>query len=147
MFKRITKKQKKREEEEELGLDDDTRQMFGLQDTDSDESSSQSDSDSDNKSDREGVARMRSEWLAAEAGSSGDEDDGDEEGLDIELDDDPPISLEEATKNPIYHVPSEGLRDVRACITCPKKLLKNDKMVQVHLSSAVRWSIPSSTGA
>ena len=144
MFKRITKKQKKREEEEELDLDDDTRQMFGLQETDSDESSSQSDSDSDNKSDREGVASMRTEWLAAEAGSSGDEDDGDE-GLDI--DDDPPISLEEAAKNPIYHVPSEGLRDVRACITCPKKLLKNDKMVQVHLSSAVRWSIPSSTGA
>ncbi|KAL5486132.1 hypothetical protein ACEPAI_7176 [Sanghuangporus weigelae] len=138
MFKRVTKKQKKREQEEELGLDDDTRQMFGLQDTDSDESSSQSNSESDDELDRgEAEADIRTEWLAAEGSSSEDENDSDEEGLDLEsIDDDPPISLAEAVKNPIYHISSEKLNDERACITCPKKLLKNEKMVELHLSSA-----------
>ncbi|KAL5525659.1 hypothetical protein ACEPAG_6995 [Sanghuangporus baumii] len=138
MFKRVTKKQKKREQEEDLGLDDDTRQMFGLQDTDSDESSSQSDSESDNELDRgENEADIRTEWLAAEGASSEDENDSDEEGLELEsIDDDPPISLAEAVKNPIYHISSEKLNDERACITCPKKLLKNEKMVELHLSSA-----------
>ncbi|KAL5504257.1 hypothetical protein ACEPAH_8331 [Sanghuangporus vaninii] len=138
MFKRVTKKQKKREQEEELGLDDDTRQMFGLQDTDSDESSSQSDSESDDEPDRsEAEADIRTEWLAAEGSSSEDENDSDEEGLDLEsMDDEPPVSLAEAVKHPIYHISSEKLKDERACITCPKKLLKNEKMVELHLSSA-----------
>ena len=47
MFKRIEKKAKKRKRDEELGLDDEAKQVLGLQDTDSDESESDSDLGSD----------------------------------------------------------------------------------------------------
>ncbi|KAI5116399.1 hypothetical protein M0805_005867 [Coniferiporia weirii] len=145
MFKRLTRKQERIEREEELGLDDETKQVLGMHDTDSDESDTDSDSDSDLDSDLdagseldgEGVdAQMRMEWLAAEGGGSEDEDESDEEGLDLdeELDDEPPVVLSEALKNPIYLVSMDP--DVRACIACPKKLLKNGRMVEVHIESA-----------
>ena len=74
MFKRIEKKAKKRKRDEKLGLDDEAKQVLGLQDTDSDESESDSDlgsslgsdsgggedgSDSDSGSE----AEMLTEWL------------------------------------------------------------------------------------
>lgn len=150
MFKRITKKQKKQEIDDELGLDEDTKQMFGMHDTDSDESnSSDSEEDSDlsdggsdldDDLDRNSTADMTMEWLDAAREGSEDEDDTDEEGLDLDeqLDDEPPLPLSEAVKNPIYLVSMD--QDIRACIACPSKLLKNNKMVELHIESAVRWS-------
>ncbi|KAF8720860.1 hypothetical protein AX14_010647 [Amanita brunnescens Koide BX004] len=43
MFKRIEKRLKRREEERQLGIDDETRDILGLNDTDSEESESDSD--------------------------------------------------------------------------------------------------------
>lgn len=144
MFKRLAKSQEKRERNEELGLED------------TDESSSESDTDSENSDLGDGagigsddeldggsVADMKMEWLAADREGSEEEDDSDEEGLD--LDDQtghPRMKLSEAVKNPIYTASTE--RDERACAVCPKKKLKNSKMVEVHIASVVRWSNLSS---
>lgn len=161
MFKRIEKKQKKREREEELGLDDETKQMFGLNDTDSDESSSSSSASSSSESgssssgssssdddnlDKGPASDMKTEWLAAEDADSGseDEDDSDEEG-GIDLNDvafnKPNLTIKEAVKDPIYL--SRPDKDWHACLVCPKKMLKCAKQVELHLASAVRWPIPN----
>ena len=143
MFKRIEKKAKKRKRDEELGLDDEAKQVLGLQDTDSDESESDSDLGSDSgdgedgsDSDSGSEAEMLTEWLG-EDNDSGDELRSDEEGLDSEdeFEDDPPLSLGEATNDPIYQTSEDY--DMQACIVCPQKALKNPKMVEVHLQSTV----------
>jgi hypothetical protein len=51
-----------------------------------------------------------------------------------------PMILEEALRDPIYLVSLDP--EVKACITCPGKLLKNAKMSDIHLSSQVRDSAP-----
>ena len=134
MFKRITKRQDKQAQDEELGLDEDTKQMFGMQDTDSDETeTSDSGSDEENDSEaEEGPGGLKTEWLDAGVSDSGDEDEEDTERA--EFDDMVPISLSEAVKNPLY-VTHPGVNE---CIVCPNKKLKNDKMVEIHLRSAVR---------
>lgn len=142
MFKRVTKKEKKRVEEEELGLDDDMKEILGMHDTDSDESDSDSDSESGNSDDLEDEedeeeAGGRTRKASADDDSEDDEDgesDGDaEEGP-------PPLSVQEATKNPVYTISLDP--DVRGCIVCPGKLLKNNKMVELHVESVVRLTTP-----
>lgn len=152
MFKRIAKKVKRKERDEELGLDEETKQVLGLHDTDSDESESDSslgsDSDSDASEesdfDEGSEGDMKMEWLGAERYDSEEEGDSDDSGLDLEEDfdedEDPPMSLDEATKKPIYLTSTDP--DIHVCIVCPKKALKNAKMVEVHLKSAVRLIEP-----
>jgi hypothetical protein len=51
------------------------------------------------------------------------------------------MTLEEALRDPIYLVSMDP--EVKACVVCPGKLLKNFKMSGVHLSSHVRVSVRS----
>lgn len=137
MFKRIEKRIRKKEKEEELGLDEDTKEMLGMNDTDSDESSSSEDSSDEegkeirddmdeNASDEDDVSEMEEGVEEHTSESDPDSDDVDEE---------PPMSLSEALQNPIYLVCE--LPEVKACVVCPGKLLKNPVMIDIHLKSNV----------
>lgn len=154
MFKRMARKVKRKERDEELGLDEEAKQVLGLQDTDSDESEtdsevnsdlgSNSDSDASLDSDLDvgSDAGMKTEWLGAEGYGSEEDEGSDDDSLDLDFDDDedPPMTLVEATKKPIYLTSADP--DIHACIVCPKKALKNQKMVEVHLQSSVRSISP-----
>ncbi|KAJ7158496.1 hypothetical protein C8R46DRAFT_393131 [Mycena filopes] len=132
MFKRVEKRRRKQEEEEELGLDEDAKDVLGLNDTDSDES----ESDSENsESDAEGGAGVNEE---AEGEEGEDEDEGSSE--EEEEDDEPPISVAEALRDPVYVVSIQP--DVKACIVCPGKLLKKPEILTLHRASKAhdrRW--------
>ena len=89
MFKRIEKKQKRQAEIDELGLDENAKEMLGIQDTDSDESESESDAEASEDEMGPNVAEgdvslMTTEWL--DTGNSGSEDEEDSDmsfsGLD-----------------------------------------------------------------
>lgn len=127
MFKRVEKKRKKLEEEEELGIDEDMKGFMGFNDTDSDESASDSDSGSDEHSDVQS-----GEEDLEEAGY----EDGDEmEEDDASDDEETPILLSEALRDPIYIVSLDP--DVRACILCKGKVIKGTQMSTVHKASTV----------
>ncbi|KAJ7364357.1 hypothetical protein DFH08DRAFT_930319 [Mycena albidolilacea] len=130
MFKRVDKRRKRQEEEEELGLDEDMKEVLGLNDTDSDESDSDDNSESESEAD-DGADEVE--------GEEGDEED-DEDSSDEEGEEEPPISVEEALRDPVYVVSIEP--DVKACITCPGKLLKNAEILRLHRASKAhdrRW--------
>jgi hypothetical protein len=121
MFKRVEKRRRKKEEEEELGLDDDMKEVLGLQDTDSDESDSDSDSEQtsgivDAVEDIEGSWEEGGEGEGRKAGNA-------------------EISIEDALADPVYLVSLEP--DIKGCIVCPGKLLKHPKMIEVHKASNV----------
>ncbi len=113
MFKRVEKHRLKKEEEEILGIDD---EIMGLNDTDSEESTSESGL-SDNE---ENVA-----------GSM--ESDDSENSSGVENKDDPLLSVDQALHDPIYVV--SVYPEVKACIVCPGKHLKGQKMTQLHRTS------------
>lgn len=136
MFKRVEKRRRKKEEEEELGLDEDMKEVLGMQDTDSDES----DSDSDSDSDSERALDAGNEEGGSDAGDneeegaeiSSDEGDGDAEENEAKT---PGLSVQDALDDPVYLMSLEP--DVKACIVCPTKLLKHPKMIEVHKASNV----------
>ncbi|GJE94776.1 hypothetical protein PsYK624_109480 [Phanerochaete sordida] len=137
MFKRVQKRARKQEREEELGLDSEMKEVLGLQDTDSEESDSGS---SESGSDSEGESGE--DALGAEDDDAEEESEDEEglQGLEDESDEDsdsesefPPMSVTDAVSDPLYYVSLE--QDVRACILCPGKLLKNTRMADVHKSS------------
>ena len=139
MLKRVEKRRRKKEEEEKLGLDDDMKDILGLQDTDSDES----DSDSDRGS--EGSSGDGSEGDEGEDVGSEDEEanarrpileESEEETVNLEG---TAISIREALHDPIFIVSVQP--DIQACIVCPRKLLKNTKMTAVHRSSKASHSL------
>ena len=117
MFKRVDKRRRKKEEEDKLGLDEEMKEILGIQDTDSEESESESDDDDDEEEEPEGDVDGE---LVGE-----DEDEEEEE--------DPSITVSQALKDPVYIV--SILPDIKACIICPGKLLKSVKMVQLHRTS------------
>ncbi|KAF8529877.1 hypothetical protein JB92DRAFT_2860159 [Gautieria morchelliformis] len=123
MFKRVAKRARKREQEADLGLDEETKQVLGLQDTDSDESL---DSNSDSES--------HSEESDPGSESHGEELDPESELSDV---DGPPMSVMAAATDPLYDLPSATslTTDLRACVICPGKLIKNTQMAQTHLKS------------
>ncbi|KAH7926083.1 hypothetical protein BV22DRAFT_1104545 [Leucogyrophana mollusca] len=130
MFKRVERKRKKREEEEELGLDDEVKDIIGLNDTDSDESESdESDADSDTEDGPE------EEGAGGRSGEAGvdvlDSEESDEELNEAEGK--PPISIQEALKDPVYIVSLDP--DVKACLICKGKLIKSTQMAVVHKGS------------
>jgi len=135
MFKRVEKRRRKKEEEEELGLDEDMKEILGIQETDSEESASDSDDSDDGSSDgdedmeKDGVGE--GEVDEGEEGESEDEDAGQEEE-----EEDPNITVAQALNDPVYVV--SVLPEVKACVICPGKLLKGVKMVQTHRDSNVR---------
>lgn len=134
MFKRVQKRQRKQEEEEELGLDSEMKEVLGLHDTDSEESDSSSD---DESSGSEGKAEGEEGATSAEGhegGMSDVESDGRTEATEEE-DGFPLMSVTEAVSDPLYLVSMDP--EVRACILCTGKLLKNPRMADVHKSSKV----------
>lgn len=159
MFKRVTRKIEKQKKEEALGLDSEMKEVLGLQDTDSDESdSSEDDSDEpdDSSEDEDGDLSRHNRHhngrkpqqsytdeenteseARVESGSEGellDQDSADEDEEDQdESENGVPLSLEDAVEDPIYLVSLEP--DMKACITCPGKLLKSAPIVEVHLAS------------
>ncbi|KAF8907262.1 hypothetical protein CPB84DRAFT_294776 [Gymnopilus junonius] len=127
MFKRVEKRRRKKEEEEELGLNEDMKEVLGIQDTDSEESASDTDSEDENNSADE--AGEEDEEMEGIGGDSVDEEDYDDE----DEKEDPMISVSQALDEPIYVV--SVLPEVKSCIVCPGKLLKSTKMVQLHRTS------------
>lgn len=142
MFKRVERRIRKKEKEEELGLDEETKEVLGLNaaDTDSDESNSSSGSESGSESeDRDGGLVEDQDASNAEEDDMR-EDEGDEEESEGQSDeedeeDEPPMSVSEALQNPLWHVSLES--EVKACAVCPGKLLKNPIMIDVHMKSGV----------
>ena len=162
MFKRVEKRRKRKEDEEELGIDEEMKEVLGLQDTDSSESESGSDSDSDSDiSNDEGDAsasgmlkRKRVKGSESEGDDSGLANDvvsdEEEEGEDVvESDEDetdhpdsgPQITVAEALQDPLYVVSMDP--EIQSCVLCPGKRLKNPAMIRVHMQSQVR--IPRAT--
>lgn len=139
MFKRVEKRIRKKQKEEELGLDGEMKEMLGMNDTDSDESSSGSESGSEVE---EEEPRLRPDDDASDEEEDDEEDEGEgeedeesEPGSADEEDEEPPMSISEALKNPVYLVSLEP--EIKACIVCPGKLLKNPVMIDVHIKSGV----------
>lgn len=137
MFKRVEKRLKRKQREDELGIDDDMKQVLGLNDTDSDES--ESDTDSEERSvdgEFEGIQDVESDEAVEEGDFDDEESDNDDEPERVLL------TIEEALSNPIFIVSLDP--DVRECIVCPGKQLKGAKMVEAHTSSnACTLSLPS----
>ncbi|KAH9945351.1 uncharacterized protein BXZ73DRAFT_96342 [Epithele typhae] len=131
MFKRVEKRIRRKEKEEELGIDDDMKEMLGMNDTDSDESDSSDSSGSDNGGD----VPVRPEVESREEGEEGENSMAEEDELsdDDPEDDIPPMKLSRALQNPLYLVQEEP--EVQGCIICPRKLFKNSVMIDVHLKS------------
>ena len=130
MFKRIERKRKRWEEEEELGLDEDTKEIMGLNDTDSDESDSSSESEQE---------RAQSDW-DSEPGFDGNRDQEEdvisgEEGVD----EDPSISVEEALQDPIYVISLDPT--IHGCVLCKGKFIKNAGVTTIHKNSKVCRSL------
>lgn len=123
MFKRVERKRKRREEEEELGLDQDTKEIMGLNDTDSDESDSGSEHES-----------AQSDNLDPDIGEDGDQEE-DTASEDEGVDEDPPISVAEALKDPLYLISLDPT--VHGCVLCKGKLIKNAGMATAHKNASV----------
>jgi hypothetical protein len=133
MLKRVEKHLKRKEREDELGLDEETKDILGLNDTDSDESDSENDSDegSDervilNESEDDDVEVDEAEE-GYDAIASEEEPDGeyrDERGL---------VTISEGLHKPIFIVSLDP--DIKECIVCPGKVLKGPTMVEKHKTS------------
>ncbi|THH13966.1 hypothetical protein EW146_g6315 [Bondarzewia mesenterica] len=160
MFKRVEKRRRRKEKEEELGIDEEMKEVMGLQDTDSSESESSSDSDSDRSEDEvevedqaRKVRREKKRLDESDAGDEGSEegpasevdsdageeesdgsgmDEGDEEEV-ADDDDRPHMTVAAALEDPLYVVSMDP--EIQACILCPGKQLKNPIMIGVHITS------------
>lgn len=139
MFKRLERRLKRKEREDELGLDEDMKEVLGLNDTDSDESESDVESDShggdilDAESDAEEVDEDEEMDLDEEQADSDNEGDQGSDGRAL-------ITIAEALTNPIFLVSLDPT--VNECIVCPGKQLKGQKMVETHkISNACMISL------
>ena len=140
MFKRVEKKLARKREEEELGITEEVKEAIGLNDLDSSSDESEASSSSSGpkiSSKRKRLLDDDESDVGSDVGSEGqgsgtsgdaEEDDEDEPGVQM--------TIEEALHNPLYIVSIQP--DIRGCILCPRKLLKNDVMVSVHMKSQVR---------
>ncbi|KAI0833315.1 hypothetical protein BC628DRAFT_1414134 [Trametes gibbosa] len=152
MFKRVAKRIRKQEREEELGLDSEMKEVLGMNNIDSDDDSSDSDAGESSgdgrpsKKARKDISDEDSDEESDEDESEEDEelDDGEDDGglveeededeeEDEEEDGEPPMSVSEALQSPLYIVSLEP--EMKACIVCPGKLIKNPIMGDVHLKS------------
>jgi hypothetical protein len=138
MFKRVEKRRRKKEEEEELGLDEEMKDVLGIHNTDSDESESDTDTESEGESESEtgggenviGVKRK----LESDA-EDDEESEGEGSGKNDPSSKPPPISVQRALLDPLYNPSPDP--NIRYCVVCPGKLLKNDRMARVHKNSKV----------
>ncbi|KAG6900604.1 hypothetical protein C0993_007827 [Termitomyces sp. T159_Od127] len=129
MFKRVKRRQRKKEEEEELGLDEDMKQVLGMNDTDSEESASDTDdseSGSSEGSRYEGVYVSNEERVFEQI-------EGEESEKETSL---PVITVQEALRDPVYVISLKP--NVKGCILCRGKFFRDVKTVEVHtLASSV----------
>jgi hypothetical protein len=156
MFKRIEKRRKRREEEIKLGIDDDTRDVLGLNDTDSEESESDSDLSNDafqgeneaegSEDEDEGESESESEsesdeaWGGIGGGGLDAESDASEEEEEEEEDDAGPrhiaffvVTAQQALDDPIYDHPTQD--NAHLCSICPGRNLINTLTISQHLAS------------
>ena len=132
MFKRVERKRKRREEDEELGLDQNTKGIMGLNDTDSDESDSGLEDESAQSDDSD-----------ADTGEDGNQEEratSEDEGVE-----DLPISVAEALKDPIYLISLDPT--IHGCVLCKGKLIKNTGMATTHKNANVCRSLWKKTFA
>lgn len=137
MFKRVEKRFKRKQHEDELGIDEEMKDILGLNNTDSDESSSDDDDP------------LHGDLLEDED----TEPDGADENLDSDareneqgVDERALITVSEALNDPVFIVSLDP--DIKECIICPGKLLKGSVMVEKHKSSnACTLSLWSDSGA
>ncbi|CAE7213895.1 unnamed protein product [Rhizoctonia solani] len=155
MYKRINKRIRKKEEEEALGLDDETKEMLGLPETDSDESDSSDEEQSNSGlggSDVEGKVKpgraqrregsgqisyddeSGAESLSEMEMGGSEEDEGEIVASADEDEDEPPMTISDALKNPLYSIQQGS--EIQGCILCPGKELKHTKMASVHVESS-----------
>jgi hypothetical protein len=167
MFKRVAKRVKRQEEEEALGLDEDMKEALGMQDTDSEESDSDSNSNGESDEEVEGVhsihacgdthvhattSSAKGSQASMDGIPKGDADEGMDSESEVDRDEEEgeedaesetsevlnaPMNLEEALRDPVHLISLDP--EVKECIVCPGKLLKNTKMVEVHVSANVRF--------
>ena len=137
MFKRVEKKLAKNKKEEELGLSEEIKAAVGLIDDDSSSDETEASSSTSNPQ----VPSKRKLLLDDEPDASSD---GDSEGQDSgtagdpeDYEDEPGVqmSVEEAIHDPLYIISIQP--DIRGCLVCPRKLLKNNTMASVHMKSQV----------
>jgi len=137
MFKRVEKRFKRKQQEDELGIDEEMKDIFGLNNTDSDESSSDDDDPSDGHllEDEDTELGGADENLDSDAGEN--KQRVDERTL---------ITVSEALNDPIFIASLDP--EIKECIICPGKLLKGSVMVEKHKSSnACTLSLWSDSGA
>lgn len=146
MFKRIEKRRKRREEEIKLGIDDVTRDVLGLNDTDSEESESDSDLPSDafqGESEAEGSedeSESEEAWggiggggLDAESDASEEEEEEAEAEAGPRHIAFPVVTAQQALDDPIYAHPTQD--NVQLCSICPGRTLINTQTISQHLAS------------
>jgi hypothetical protein len=127
MFKRVEKRLKRKEREDELGLDEDMKDVLGLNDTDSDES----DSDSSAQGSFLAIDNNGDEDEDLELGTASDDElERREDEADAER---ALVTVSEALNNPVFIVSLDP--DISECIVCPGKLLKGTTMAEKHKTS------------
>lgn len=140
MFKRVEKKLAKRKEEEELGITEEIREVIGLNPVDSDDSTSdESEASSSSSAPQIPSKRKQSSEEGLDEGSDSaswgrdldvsDESGDDEDGSGVQM------TVGEALRDPLFIVSIQP--DIRGCVVCPGKVLKNETMVSVHTKSQV----------
>ncbi|KAF6759903.1 hypothetical protein DFP72DRAFT_120197 [Ephemerocybe angulata] len=145
MFKRVEKRRRRAEEEEELGIDEEMKQVLGIQDTDSEESDSDSD-DGGSSGNGEEEHDEDEDVDFPELHFAGSDAEADDDMEDEDEDEDLPrsnanglpsflvkLSIAQALKEPIIPAPEDP--NLNFCIFCPQKTLRSETMVQVHRSS------------
>ncbi|KAI5454554.1 hypothetical protein NCC49_003449 [Naganishia albida] len=157
LLKRIEKRISRKEKEDELGITDLKRKMKEMKEDGADgvdsgsDSDSNSDSDDSDSSDDDGH-----DSLSDEDSSSDGDDDEEQDGGAIEEGDESEEDAEEeesVLEDPIYSLAEEEETEAlpaddasegeepavpdgpMGCMLCPNKMLKNEKMVEVHLAS------------
>ena len=141
MFKRVEKKLAKKKEEEELGITEEIKKAIGLNAVDSDDSTSdESEASSSSSTPQIPSKRKQSSEEDLDDGSdpapwghdlgvSEDSAGDDEDGPGVQM------TVGEALRDPLFIVSIQP--DIRGCIVCPGKVLKNETMVSVHTKSQV----------
>ena len=147
MFKRVEKRLAKKREEEELGITEEIKEAVGLNGLDSDDSTSdESEASSSSSTPQVPSKRKRpfeeelddgSDSAFGGCSSSASADEFDEDEPDVQM------TVEEVLHNPLFITSIQP--DIRGCVVCPRKVLKNDTMVSVHTMSQVSPKVPRVT--
>jgi len=140
MFKRARRGIEKSEKEHKLGLTSEVKEELGLN-VDDTESSSESGSESSGSERPRGKRKRLLKDVGGDddvgesdsRGSEGEEEENSEPDEGDEMGTEGGPTVDSALKDPLFFV-SE---DLQACVVCPGKLLKNQRMVELHTGAMV----------